>query len=38
MKNYLKHLNYRQISGLIKKDVLVRLRQPVSDSCIIKEH
>lgn len=30
MKNYLKHLNYRQISGLIRKDVLVRLRQPVS--------
>jgi hypothetical protein len=26
----LKHLNYRQIGALIKKDVLVRLRQPVS--------
>lgn len=26
----MKHLNYRQIRALIKKDILVRLRQPVS--------
>ena len=31
----LKHLNYRQIRALIKKDILVRLRQPVSSCKII---